>query len=250
MIMIRRKQSLVYLAGLLAAGSAGGALTENNPYHPIVDRNVFALRPPPPPPTNSTPVVEIPVNIKFTGITKTAGRKMAWFMIPARDATKPAEYYNVFEGERNTGAQGGIDVTRINEEKGEVEVMLAGKPMTLSFEKNGLKPSAVAAAPVPVPMPVPPGSPIPMPLPNQPPPQFAPSAAAMTLPQPAVQPGGRTIPGRQLRVSPQATQTQGPASLEEAVVMVEIQRELTKDAVAKRQLPPLPPTPMSPQAPQ
>ena len=59
---------------------------------------------------------------------------------------------------------------------------------------------------------------------------------------PGVPQPGRVIPGRQLRVSPQ---TQGPASLEEAVVMVEIQRELTKDAVAKKQLPPLPPTPMS-----
>ena len=245
---------MVYVAGLLAAGSALATLTENNPYHPIVDRNAFALRPPPPPPTNAPTVVEIPANIKFTGITKTGGRKMAWFMIPARDATKPAEYYNIFEGDRNPDGKGGIDVVKINEEKGEVEVMLVGKAMTLSFDKNGLKPTAVAAAPAPVPMPLPVGSPIPMSLPNQP--QIAPGGTMAIpvqgggagVPQPTAQPG-RTIPGRQLRVSPQnqpsTSQTQGPATLEEATVMVEIQRELTKDAVAKRQLPPLPPTPMS-----
>ena len=252
MSMIRRKQSLIYLAGVLAAGSAVGALTDNNPYHPIIDRNAFALRPPPPPVNTIPQVVEIPANIKFTGITSSGGRKTAWFMIPAKDATKPVEYYNVIEGEINSDGKGGIEVTKIIEEKGEVQINFGGKPMTLSFDKNGLKPVAVATAPVP--MPLPPGSPIPMPVPNQP--QVAPSGGTavpiqggggMTVPQPSAQPG-RVIPGRQLRVSPQTpatSQTQGPASLEEAVVMVEIQREITKDAVAKKQLPPLPPTPMS-----
>lgn len=260
MIMIRRKYSLVYLAGVLAAGTALGSLTDNNPYHSIVDRNAFALRPPPPLPTNNTQVVEIPANIKFTGITSTSGKKMAWFMIPAKDAKSSVEYYNVIEGERNSGGQGGIEVTKVFEEKGEVQINFAGKPMTLSFEKNGLKPVAVAAA-APVPMPgQPAGLPIPIPIPNQPQPQTFPGGSTaipiqgggMAVPQPTIQPTqpGRTIPGRQLRVSPQTSQVDAPVSFEESVIHVEVQRKLTEDAVAKGLLPPLPPTPMSPPSPQ
>jgi len=48
-----------------------------NPYHPIVERNVFGLKDPPPKVEDSGPPKPPPANITLTGITDVLGRKLA-----------------------------------------------------------------------------------------------------------------------------------------------------------------------------
>src|SRR5436190_5650423 len=66
-----------------APGHADAATTANadaNPYHGIVDRNVFGLKPiPPPAPPPEQP--KPPVNITLTGITTLFGKKRCFITV-------------------------------------------------------------------------------------------------------------------------------------------------------------------------
>ena len=141
------KATLGTLAALAAFQLGNLALavppvTDSNRYETIVERNLFGLRPavaspgesatPPPPP-----------KIFLTGITTILGNKRALLkvMLPSRPG-EPAreESYILTEGQR----EGNVEVVKIDERLGLVKVNDYGRELTLSFDKDGLRPTAAA----------------------------------------------------------------------------------------------------------
>lgn len=142
-------------------------------YSPIVERNVFGLKPMPPPPDTSKANEPPPSNITLTGII-TLGGKRALMTTPPTGG-KPGvpatpESYILREGER----QGAIEVLSIDEVNFVVKVRNAGQEQTLDFKNNGPK---LAAGPPPTPSPGAPGV-----FPGQP--GFNPGAVARPMPLP------------------------------------------------------------------
>jgi hypothetical protein len=147
---------LVCAAGGLTWWSAAYAATADlpgNPYQPIVERNVFGLKPPPPPPdpgANKPP----PPKIIVTGITTLMNKKRALLKTPG-PAPKPGEKakgeqsYILSVGE----GQDGIEVLDIDENAGTVKVNNSGEVVTLDLVKDGQKPSAGVPTPMPGGMP-------------------------------------------------------------------------------------------------
>jgi len=128
---------LVFLAGSFAVGvSALGVTTDaqNTPYQSIVDRNVFALKPPPPPPDPEA-TKPPPVKITLTGITTILGNKRALMKSPAPpgkpgEPAKPEVSYILTVGQR----EGDVEVIDIDEVGGNVKLRNAGEPAGRSFE--------------------------------------------------------------------------------------------------------------------
>ena len=105
-------------------------------YAPIVERNVFGLKPMPPPVDTSKDAEPPPSNITLTGII-TLGGKRALMTTPPTGG-KPGvpatpESYILKEGER----QGSIEVISIDEVNFVVKVRNAGQEQTLDFKNNG-----------------------------------------------------------------------------------------------------------------
>jgi hypothetical protein len=111
----------------------------------IVARNPFDLRPPPPPPEPKPEEPEVaPEALKLTGITTLLGAKRAMFVL--QEAKKEPVFSDlVREGERDTAIPN-LEVRQIDAVAGKVEVLFAGKPLTLDFVKNGMIPEAASAA--------------------------------------------------------------------------------------------------------
>lgn len=143
-------KTVVYLLAVLLFPLSIPAVSPENPYHTILDRNPFGLNPPPAVSTN-TPV-EPPRNIKFNGITYVGGKRKAFFTIPGKDPKDPLQYVTLGENESTDI----LEVTEIRKEVGEVDVVNSGIKMVLSFKNNGNKgmpgtSPIAAAAPVPIP---------------------------------------------------------------------------------------------------
>jgi hypothetical protein len=156
------KNFVVVLA--LFVGLSATAVTPDNPYYTIVERNAFRLSPPPTnAPAPNPAELQERRDIKFTGITGLSGQKRAWFMIPPKPGETAPLFINLMENQRS----GIIEVVKIMEESGEVKVLNSGREMTLSFASNGLKANSVPNTP---------GGPQPMPIPGRgiPPPIVAP----------------------------------------------------------------------------
>jgi hypothetical protein len=136
------------LGCLVVLCTLGGsrAFAEATPYQQIIDRNVFALKPPAPPPKpedNRPP----PPNIKMTGIITLLGQKRVLLKLqppPKPGAKAEEESFILASGER----QGEVEVLEIDEKNGIVKVNDYGTITNLTWENNGVK---VAAAPPPVP---------------------------------------------------------------------------------------------------
>jgi len=267
--MKRGKKTLVCLVGcLLLSLGAKAVVTDakNHPYHVIIERNVFAINPPPT--INTTPPPPPPATeVKLAGITTIISPKRAilQWKEPAQPATpgKPAappgkeQSFIMVEGQR----EGIIEVLEINEKAGSVRIKNAGEPMLITFETHGVKlpntpvPTAPPGA-LPGALPNPAGGAVPRNL-NA---SFNPGAPAYNQPgghnpTPAVggintaSSGLTSIPTRQLRSAPDLATTvaqQPPMTPETQIVLMEIERERTKDAVAAGELPPLPPTELTP----
>jgi hypothetical protein len=115
-IMKRLGKIIVCLASglMLNAGArADDGVLANNPYAPIVVRNVFGMNPPPTNDVNATPV-EPPPKITLNGITSILGQLQALFKVAV--AAKPGqpakdESYILSEGQR----QDEIEVVQIDE---------------------------------------------------------------------------------------------------------------------------------------
>jgi hypothetical protein len=262
-VMMHRNKALVsILSSLLVCVSHSGAVpsegpapdtASGNPYRAIVDRNVFGLKSPPPPPdpeANKPP----PPKITPTGITTIFGNKRALFKVqmPARPPEPAKEQsFILTEGQR----EGQIEVLEIDEKLGSIKFNNFGTVVTLTLEKDGAKLPNTPPAALP-----PPGVPVPA--------GFAPPAAAAN---PYTPPGGtvttiggssaglKSIPTRTLRlpsapggvggvggVTPQTTAPGQQLTHEEQVILMEVERERTKQAVANGALPPLPPTELTP----
>src|SRR6266850_3328059 len=133
--------------GLLSL-SASGIPTDSG-YQTIPEKNIFRLKElPVEQPTNPEPKVALP-KVFLTGITTIFGNKMALFRVqyPARPG-EPAKEESLIlaEGQRD----GGIEVLGVDEVTKQVRVNNFGSEMTLTFEKDGVKPAAgpaVATAP-------------------------------------------------------------------------------------------------------
>jgi hypothetical protein len=239
--------SLVLSAGVRAVTPDLGG----NPYRGIVERNVFSLKDPPPPPKLAPPAAP-PVKITLTGITTILGNKRALMraQIPARPP-EPAkeESYMLAEGQRD----GDIEVLTIDEKAGTVKVSNHGVPETLDFANNGAKlvnaPPPIAAPALPPPMGIPMGV-------SAPPPNAMAAAAQRSLagglhrasangvdPN-GVAPGGPAGFGSTQSQPSANYQTYDPDTQK---IMLEVERERTKEAVANGTMPPLPPTVLTPQ---
>lgn len=234
------------LAGLAGPACAIPSDAGGNPYQRVVERNVFDLKPLiPPPETNVAPVIP-PAKVSIQGITDMLGKKQVLLKIletPTKPGQPPQERALIMdEGER----RGIVTVLEINPKARTVKFDNGGLVQTLELTNAPVK----VAGPIPVtptaavPMPVIPVMPRPnMPgAPGVPPPTTG--FPTPTMPTMPAAPGTTTtpnIPSRPVRTAavPQLTH-------EEQIVMMELQREQTKEAVAAGKLPPLPPTPLTP----
>ena len=228
----------------------GTAPHSNNPYQAIADRNAFGLRPPPPPPEVEK-AKPPPPKITLTGIATRGGQKKVYLKTPGTPG-KPGEpakeqYYEIAEGFMDRD----IEVLEINAKAGTVRIKYEGTEIPLNFIDNGAK--AIAPAPgqpggIPGMIPAPgkigtptpnlgtPGSNV-RPLPTRTLRLPTPSASAA----PSMAPGvGRSTP------APQTSNPQDEMTAEQHILMVELERERTRDQVSAGLLPPLPPTPISP----
>lgn len=249
--------------GLALACSTPAIVNDaGNPYFGIVDRNPFGLKDPPPPAAETnTPAP--PLNIKLTGITTILGGKRALFLVsdppmPGQPA-KPPQSYILREGQQ----EGQLEVLEIDDKAGIVKILNGGMAATLDITKDAPKLPGGPAAP-------PPGG-VPSPAVFVPPPApgAAPGSPAVTTfggkgvsigGGPAVNPSAAatrpTIPARTLRLpstaAPAPTPTPTPTqatpqvptpSIEEQIIMMEVERERNKN---NPNFPPLPPTPVTP----
>ena len=247
----------VYFVVLMcAAATATAADAAANPYQGIVERNVFGLKPPPPPPDPES-TKPPPPKIFLTGITTILGKKRALLKFTP-PVTKPGEQpkeqaCTLGEGQ----GEGGLEVLEIDEKAGTVKVSNYGTVATLDFESNGVK-TAPGAAPPGMPPGMPPamrpGMPIPgamgapgmggAPMPTR---QLrVPGAGASVTPQAT---GRAGLPGINTGVNPsvaaQAAEPQGSSSLEENLLMLEVNRIKNQPLVDAKLMPPLPTHPLS-----
>ena len=237
----------VGLAGALVFPAGLHAVTTDSPYQPIVERNVFGLKPPPPPP--GPPIVDVPVpKITLQGIVSMFGKRQVLFkaLMPSSKAGEAPKETSLIlmEGQ----GYGDIEVLEINESAGAVKFKNHGQEQLLTLDKDGVKPPSSSAPGGPMAQPGVPGVPgVPRPA----------AANFNPVPEAANQittfgGGARgTIPTRTLRVSSAGGGNAGMGSpqpqahglsAEEQTVIMEVNRKLTEKEVAEGTMPPLPPT--------
>jgi hypothetical protein len=138
--------------GLTTFVRPGLALTPNNPYEPIVGRNVFALRPPTPLTNTTATAVVPPAGIELQGLTTILGHPQVLLKIklppkppePARDQSFVLDI-----GQR----EGEVEVLSIDMAAGTVQLRNQGKELALNM-KDAAKPAAGAAIPGAIPPPL------------------------------------------------------------------------------------------------
>jgi len=185
--------TLCAACALATAPRSAAQESSENPYQSIVDRNVFALKPPPDPEAIKPPPPP-PPPIELQGISVLFGRKRVLFTVtlPGAKPGAPPERKALIlaEGER----QDDVEVLEIDEKTGTVKFNNHGQEDIKTLEKDSSK--LLAATPPPA-TPAPPGTPAP-PQPSPPPmanPPLGAGHAGATL---------RNIPTRPLRVLPAA----------------------------------------------
>jgi len=105
----------------------------DNPYLPIVDRNVFKLREPVPPPLVLPPttVVEENVELILTGVVDF--RLGRWALITRTERGKPPRGYTLSVGEREDDLQ----LLDIDAQAGTVRLLRGSAEVVLSLNKDG-----------------------------------------------------------------------------------------------------------------
>ncbi|MGA2176811.1 MAG: hypothetical protein ABSH38_17680 [Verrucomicrobiota bacterium] len=129
----------VFGAASAIADTAGG---EANPYAVISDRNVFHLNPPPPPPAPPEKPIEVP-KVMLSGFQKVGGTTRVFLAMPPKDQKDVTKYFNLAPGEREDP----LEVVKVNSEKGEVDIINSGTPMTLSLASNSFVATAAPSHP-------------------------------------------------------------------------------------------------------
>jgi hypothetical protein len=138
-------------SGLMVSASARAVTAEaqGNPYQGVVERNVFALKPPPPPGSEKPPAPE-PPKIIPQGIMSMFGRQQVLFkaMMPgSKPGEPPKETPMVLTVNQREGE---VEVLSIDETAGTITFNNHGQIQTLSLEKDGVKPpTGPAATPFP-----------------------------------------------------------------------------------------------------
>ena len=139
------------LAGLTTFASAE---VKENPYQVIIERNPFGLRPipPPVPPPSNEPVVEQPaLEVKLTGITTLLGPPKVLLEVIDTKTKKTDRPRPLAVGD--TDEPSGIKIVAVDPEAGTVRIKNGAAETTLDFDKDGIKPAVVAAAPGKPPVP-------------------------------------------------------------------------------------------------
>lgn len=117
--------------------------SESNGFSNIPKRNMFGLKPPLPAPAVTNQPAP-PAKVSLTGITTLLGKKKAFMILhPFSSHAALSNDVALSLGEGESASQ--VKVTEIDERSGLVKIMNAGTPMTLSFEKDGLKPTGPVA---------------------------------------------------------------------------------------------------------
>jgi hypothetical protein len=243
------KAEFCVLVGVLLSTSAIAVTSPgaDTPYNAIIERNVFNLHAPPPPVNPADLIKETPPpKITLTGITTILGQKKTFLTIPATKPGSPPESMMLAEGQ----GMNEIEVKRIDEKAGVVEVMNHGRAQTLDFEHDGAKPSGVPSGGVPQTMAMPTAAHPPLNVTPMPPP------ANVIRPLRSLAP--RSSPGSQNNngfnnafgggTGSANVNSQGQTSLtpEEQVALIEIQRvkyRQENDPTSKI----LPPTELTPE---
>ena len=129
------------------------AVTPDDRYNTIVERNIFRLTSPPVAPTVPTNNEALDRKIELSGFSLVNGEKKAWFIVQPKANSKDLPLYFTLGEDQ---AQDFIKVVSISDdfsqEKGEVKIINAGNPMVLSFKQNSPKAVPGAAAPAPAPV--------------------------------------------------------------------------------------------------
>ena len=121
---------------------AAVANDDSNPYAVISERNVFHLNPvPPPEPPPEAPKPDLP-KIKLSGFLRIGQKTHALFSCAPKDKKEEPIYYNLTDGEKD----GILEVVKIHQDKGEVDIINSGTPATLSLKSDTLEPTAPAPA--------------------------------------------------------------------------------------------------------
>jgi hypothetical protein len=190
-----RERILILALSALALPPAPGMLLADipgNPYHGIVDRNLFNLKPLPKP-GDILPPPEPPPKITLTGFTTILGDKRVLFKVQVAKPPQPPkeESYILTEGQRD----GDIEVLEIDEKEGVAKFNNHGTVQTLDLANNGAKPANVPPPTTAPPQRLPPT--FPGQIPGAPPgaaPRTIPSRT-LRIPQPPAAPGAGVLPG-------------------------------------------------------
>ena len=236
-LMKRVVKIAVCLAGGLALNAglhAGDVLPSNNPYGPIVARNIFHLSPPQSA-ADAAADANPPPKITPTGIMTIFGTRQALFTVEG--VSKPGqpgknESYILSQGQR----QDDIEVTRIDEKNGVVTFNNHGTVQEIPLVKPPANAMPTLAAPVTAPSDNRGGN--------------SPRFGNRRNRNYSDNSNGtdstsnlRGIPTRGVGSGQQSQQTLTP---EAQVISMEVNRQLTADQVRKGQMPPLPPTSLTP----
>jgi hypothetical protein len=139
--MTRGAKPEICLAFALLLSASAVAVTPagtDSPYNAIVERNVFNLHAPPPP-VNPADLVKKtpPPKVTLTGITTILGQKKTFLTIPPVKPGAPPDSMMLAEGQ----ALNEIEVKRIDEKAGVVDIVNHGESQTLDFDHDGAKPA-------------------------------------------------------------------------------------------------------------
>ncbi len=265
---------LFRLTGVMALGLAGFACLadDDNPYLTIVDRNVFDLKAPtPPPPPKEAEPPKPPPNVKFTGTISVFGPPRGMFLVteaptpgkPNPGGAPKEESVIIKVGE----AGGGIELVELDEEKGTAKIKNNGELVTLTLPlgpsgggggapppggmpPGGMRPaggSGIARPGIPQPGVIPPANPAIGGGQFRSPNFIQPQGGASVAPNGfgggglaggvggALEAGLGGIPQRDVRTAPEPA---GPASAEEAAILLEANRMLSQGTHAAAIMPP------------
>ena len=226
--------------------SSASAIASVNPYvSTITNRNLFSLKAPVDPMSlvPQAPPPALP-GVKLAGITTLLGGKRAILRVarPARPQL-PAGEDSLMLAE-GAPEESGIKVLEIDIAAATVRISNNGSQQTLDLEKDAPK-SAPAPAPPAIPALGQPGSAIPVPQPAPAPGGGVPSVARPIRGAGPSAAGGNAmgIPGAG-PAGIAAPQPEQPLfqTADEQEVLIELERDRTRDAVAAGEMPPLPPT--------
>jgi hypothetical protein len=254
---------LLYSLVLCGAATAV-AISSENPYQMVVERNVFALKPPAPAAPDPASIKPPAPKVILNGIITLLGNKRALLkMTPPAAKGEPAkeQSYVLTEGQRD----GDLEVIKIDEKAGMVTVNDFGTVTNITFDTNATK---TASAPPGMPAPAGAIPPPVMPATFTPPGGGLRSLPTRTLRLPGMNPGaqppsagqgassgagvgglslgGNGVPAGNGSQPTLAEQQPQQGSDEVAAAMLELVREQTKQDVLNGTAAPLPVTHFTP----